>query len=800
MNADAGFIFLVEMALKSALILLLALGLAAMLGRATASLRGTVYAAAFYALACLPAASVLLPSIPLLPAGPEWGQARPTQSEFGGNSAAIPSLPPAVGAATKERSQRIEGSKIGTGTQASWQLGILILWIAVAWFLLARLGIIYLRAGQEARSAHRIRTGPWIELLASLRAALGLRRPVRLAINPRCQSPLSFGSRRPVILLPKRCESWSTERMKLVLLHELAHIRRGDFLTQLVMQITTAIWWFNPLCYWVAARLVRDRERACDDVVLLQGHAAAHYAQHLLAIAKNLRTVRASAMVAMAHHSKLEERIMSILDRGQRRRSSAAISTLTMLLVAALTLPLAAAQLRAAPELEVRPSRQPMEPSTPGLANEPVSPLPSPLEPHPSTSMRESGPEPYKAFSAAAPSGRNSSRQLTASQERSAREAGLYDHFSEADVRHLMARQIPVEALLRYGEAGLWDRFSAHDLGFLVHERVEPEQLLVFREVGMLDRFSAHDLGYLIAKTVDVDYLATFKSASLDHRYSAHDMAYLYGKEVPVEFLTRLDHIGLGDRYSAHDAAYLYQKQVPIEYLTRLQKDGLIDRYSAHDAAYLAQKDVSLDYLKAISTAGLIHRYSAHDVAYLSGRQVSLDYLSGLREVGLEGRFSAHDAAHLFHQDTPLEFLALVDEAGLADRYSAHDLAHLNRSNVNVQYLEALDDAGFIQRFSAHDASHLFANQIPMDHLMSFEQEGLIQDFSAYDLSALFHQPVPFEFIHELKRENLLHYLSGSDLAYIHQKGVTLQQIRAAVAAGKFSGTRDKDTIRRIFP
>lgn len=126
----------------------------------------------------------------------------------------------------------------------------------------------------------------WLTLLDQLRRQLAVRRRVQLR---QCQSslaPLTWGALRPVLLVPLESGDWLDKRRRLVLLHELAHVRRWDWLTQLVAHVACAAYWFNPLVWWVARQMRIERERACDDIVLASGARASDYARELLALAR----------------------------------------------------------------------------------------------------------------------------------------------------------------------------------------------------------------------------------------------------------------------------------------------------------------------------------------------------------------------------------------------------------------------------------------------------------------------------------------------------------------------------------
>src|SRR5262249_6898672 len=168
--------------------------------------------------------------------------------------------------------------------------------------------------------------------------------------SARATMPMAWGIVNPAVLMPADADDWPTDRLRIVLLHELAHVKRRDCLTHMLAQLTCALYWFNPLA-WMAARRARtERERACDDLVLSAGTEGPDYAQELLEIARVMRSGRfpvvlAGATLAMAHRTQLEGRVIAILDPKVPRSAMTTFRTAAATVLAACALvPLATVQ------------------------------------------------------------------------------------------------------------------------------------------------------------------------------------------------------------------------------------------------------------------------------------------------------------------------------------------------------------------------------------------------------------------------------------------------------------------------
>jgi hypothetical protein len=147
---------------------------------------------------------------------------------------------------------------------------------------------------------------------------------------------------RPKLMVPAAADSWSDERIRIVLGHELAHINRGDWLWHMAAAVTRAACWFNPLIWIACHRLHQESERACDDEVLRMGVGGREYAEHLLEVATAFVRHRQGwpSLLAqpIASPNSLEGRITAMLNTGTNRTplttSARAFAALTFLSVA----------------------------------------------------------------------------------------------------------------------------------------------------------------------------------------------------------------------------------------------------------------------------------------------------------------------------------------------------------------------------------------------------------------------------------------------------------------------------------
>ena len=339
-----------DVVVKASIILTLAALAAAALRRSSASARHLVWTLGLAGALAVPVLSAAVPrwELPIVAIDAD-ATPLPVQSAAA-PAPAVERSAPALGhhasLATPPAPDSVRSWSIASLT---WPALVLLVWGAGAAIVLGRLLLGLIAVRWMSSRMPEVVDGPWIAQARALTADLGLTR-VRFLRSPAASMPMAWGVARSTVLMPVDADTWSPERLRVVLLHELAHVKRRDCLTHLVAQLACAAYWFNPLTWMAARRLRAERERACDDLVLAAGTRGSDYADQLLEIARVMRGGRfpalmAGASLAMAHRSQLEGRLMAILDpsvprRGLSRAGAAVAATTCALLV----VPVAAVQ------------------------------------------------------------------------------------------------------------------------------------------------------------------------------------------------------------------------------------------------------------------------------------------------------------------------------------------------------------------------------------------------------------------------------------------------------------------------
>ena len=385
-SAQAGTL-LVSALIKSSIVFVLAACAVRLLGRSSAALRHVVWSAAL-------AAGLALPL--LLANGPAWqarilppaaSAMRPTveaktstsadpvsaavalRSRAASNGPAIDAPAPEISQAQREGSAPASGSgadrplpqaaQSGAGTVGTPASGApfwnvlrpyalmvaLLLWFTGFMAVISRWMAGRCAVWLVARRASMVADQRYIDLMEDLSATMGIARKVRLLRSEDPGVPFTFGIFKSGVILPADCDTWNLERRRIVLTHELAHVKRRDCLVQAMAQITCGIYWMNPLVWLAAKKLRIESERACDDWVLADGTRASDYAEHLVKLARAIKrsSCPEPAALMIARPSQLQSRLESILDpkTSRNRTGRAAAGTVAAMAMLAIA-PIAA--------------------------------------------------------------------------------------------------------------------------------------------------------------------------------------------------------------------------------------------------------------------------------------------------------------------------------------------------------------------------------------------------------------------------------------------------------------------------
>ena len=198
-----------------------------------------------------------------------------------------------------------------------WFAAVSAIYFAVAAFMLIRLALGVILGRRLEREAHSVADSFALARMHLFARAAGLRAPPRLAESDLLSVPVTFGVRRPAILLPAGWRDWEPAELDAVLAHEISHVVRRDALAERLALVHRAIFWFSPLSWWLARHLADLAEEASDDAALAAGADRTRYAETLLGFFAALEAAPGRVWwqgVSMATAGQAEKRVDRILE------------------------------------------------------------------------------------------------------------------------------------------------------------------------------------------------------------------------------------------------------------------------------------------------------------------------------------------------------------------------------------------------------------------------------------------------------------------------------------------------------
>jgi beta-lactamase regulating signal transducer with metallopeptidase domain len=578
--------------------------------------------------------------------------------------------PAAADAATVEAAGEIRGADATTATVAAdglipvaWRARIEVFrpWVLSAWFAgVLLLSIRFLGGLNAALQLTRRGAGTappeWQHTVGLIAARLSVTRPVRLLESAIVQVPTAIGAFRPAILLPASVFTGLPVRgLEALIAHELAHVRRHDYLVNLLQTVVETLLFYHPAVWWVSARVRAEREQCCDDLAIAATGDARTYARALVRL-EEMRG-RAPALAVAAAGGNLWNRIVRVLKETREaagregegvassRRAAGAVA-LGMLFVIG-----AAAQFGPANGDGWDPADRAEEISL-------ETPEPDAVVSPPATETAES--DAWAADDEEPESDSNSDSETDATdpeeQESEPEEAGT--------------RSLTPDELVAFRIHGVTAEF-VKSIAALGYDRADPDDILALRIHGVTPSDIA-EMNRLFGRQSLDDHTA-FKIHGLD-----------------AETVRRLSGLGLG-KLSADDALAMRIHGVDARFVEGLRAAGF-DHLSADDVVAARIHGVSAADAAAWTKVGFA-RPSLEDLTSARIHGVTADFVSQMRSLGFP-QISLEDAtAFRIHGVTP-EFVREMRSLGLSS-LSGEDAVAFRIHDVGADFVRDIRAAGY---------------------------------------------------------------------------------------------------------
>jgi beta-lactamase regulating signal transducer with metallopeptidase domain len=717
------------------------------LGRRTsAATRHLVWTLAIFAVIVLPILSFALPPwvmvVPVAPtttadAGPVMDRVR--ESVTDASPASLAATSPATASATPRAV--VPWTTVFVSVYTAGLL-VMLMYLAIQRRSLRRLNC----------EASEVEDAEWTWLVAECARSMEIQRRVHLLRSREHSMPMAFGTFRPAIVIPAIADTWSYDRRRAVVMHELAHVARFDCLTQTLAFVACAIYWFHPGAWWAARRLRIEREIACDDRVIAAGAQAREYAGHLLEIAYAFSSQRAPALaVGMARARQLEGRMLAVLDAARDRSVPAIrLRVASVAVVAAVLVPVATVTATRAPAgadvdrfAAIATPREELAQTADAAIASKQPQLPGTWEIRPSTvegtvhlRLVEMGSSFGTDVPIARLEGLTGTRLTDAGgpvQFRLRRDAGTFTF--EGVVRSGVGagtfsfaadQNFPAELVKRgFARPTALEqyRLARHDVGFAFVDELntqgyaKPEtaelvragqhgvQLAYLREMGAL--------GYRLGSLAP---LIRLRDHGVTPAY-IRELAALGYKGLPADAVrTARDH-GVTSEYvrAMRDAGY---GSLPMEQLITARDHGVTEEY-IRALADAGHRKLPLDQVIRARDHGVSSEY-ARDMRQL-GYGVPIDELIRARDHGLTAEF-VRDMAALGYGGQ-VESLIRVRDHGVTPEY-VREVKALGYDRVAIEDLVTLRDHGLTaDRIRA--ANTRAGTRLPIDMLTSFAAGGM---------------------------------------------------------------------------
>jgi bla regulator protein BlaR1 len=197
---------------------------------------------------------------------------------------------------TLSNNSSLESSDLSLSTIAPW-LGMF--WFAGVWFMCVWRAASWMSVQRLRRRGVCTAADRWQEKVAALSAQLQVTRAILFVESCLTEVPIVLGHFRPLILLPVGLlTGMPSDQVEAILLHELAHIQRHDYLLNVLQRLAEAFFFYHPAAWWISNVIRTEREHCCDDIVVAVTGNAHDYSVALAALEEKRISGREAALAA----------------------------------------------------------------------------------------------------------------------------------------------------------------------------------------------------------------------------------------------------------------------------------------------------------------------------------------------------------------------------------------------------------------------------------------------------------------------------------------------------------------------
>ena len=565
---------------------------------------------------------------------------------------------------------------------------LLALWFAGVFFLSLRFagGLVMVQRLKRSETSANVQL--WQQRLASLSHRLRVSRPVRLCESALVEVPTVIGWLRPVILLPASAlTGLSPEQLEALLAHELAHIRRYDYLVNLLQTTIETLFFYHPAVWWVSAQVRQEREHCCDDLAVAACGDVLTYARALTAL-EQLRGSEPQLAVAASGGSLLV-RIQRLL----RGRAPAlygfesglagfiALATILILLVGAQTALLSrnakAAVLKDATVLT-------LSDSTPAAVDQTADRVPAgDVEHHVAerAANKEADSSPIDEGADVQEPSSPSTSEPPAQDDKS----GAQDFISEMASAGLTNLNVDQVAALKIH--GVTPQF-VREMAAIVSQMPGPDEVVAMKIHGVspayanefkalgLSRLDADQLIAFAIHRVTPQFVTDLKTAGCANMDPDSLIAFRIHGVTPA-FIQQMKDIGFANLSGDQLTAFKIHGVTPL--FVQTMKSFIRGKLSADDLVGLRIHGVSPEMIKELEIMGYTN-LTADQLMALSIHRVTPGFIRSIQEAGYD-RITVDQLTELRMFGVTPEFIHVVKSRGFTD-VTVHQLAELRRLNI----------------------------------------------------------------------------------------------------------------------